>query len=186
MSKKELKEKLERLRVSRGAHRGVLTKRIGEANDILEPEGMLSNEQIKQLDILHRLLESKLKPLTKAFYHYVKLKLFKTRSRIQRGSWKGWLSGTHDKANHPSFGAFRRFISSTTSRQVQVIDCRSSQNHLLDWLDDRIVLDQKPKDLETVRSAPSWRDSQSNSQRSMATLSQSFKSSWSSLVWFNS
>ena len=63
MSKKELKEKLERLRASRGAHRGVLTKRIGEANDILKPEGMLSNEQIKQLDILHRLLESKLKPI---------------------------------------------------------------------------------------------------------------------------
>ena len=61
MTEKELKEKLERLRASRGAHRGVLTKRIGEANDILESEGMLSNEQIKQLDVLHRLLESKLK-----------------------------------------------------------------------------------------------------------------------------
>ena len=61
MSKKELKEKQERLRASRGAHRGVLTKRIGEANDILEPEGMLSNEQIKQLDVLYHLLESKLK-----------------------------------------------------------------------------------------------------------------------------
>ena len=61
MSEKELKEKLERLRASRGAHRGVLTKRIGEANEILESEGMLSNEQIKQLDVLHRLLENKLK-----------------------------------------------------------------------------------------------------------------------------
>lgn len=38
MSEKELKEKLERLRASRGAHRGVLTKRIGEANEILESE----------------------------------------------------------------------------------------------------------------------------------------------------
>ena len=90
----------------------------------------------------------------------------------------------YDKANHPSFGTFRRFISSKTSRQVQVIDCRSSQNRLLDWLDDHIVLEQKPKDLETVRSAPSRRDSQSNSQRSMATLSQSSKSSWSTLAWF--
>ena len=61
MSEKELKEKLKRLRASRGAHRGVLTKRIGEANEIIESEGMLSNEQIKQLDVLHRLLENKLK-----------------------------------------------------------------------------------------------------------------------------
>ena len=61
MSEKELKEKLDRLKASRGAHRGVITKRIGEANTILEPEGTLNNEQAKQLDVLHRLLESKLK-----------------------------------------------------------------------------------------------------------------------------
>ena len=61
MSEKELKEKLDRLKASRGAHRGVITKRIGEVNTILEPEGTLNNEQAKQLDVLHRLLESKLK-----------------------------------------------------------------------------------------------------------------------------
>ena len=52
----------------------------------------------------------------KAFYHYVKLKLF--REGPGRWSYSREISsfqiqsGTHDKANHPSFGTFRRFISS--------------------------------------------------------------------------
>ena len=36
MSEKEIKEKLERLKASRGAPRGVITRSIGDANDILE------------------------------------------------------------------------------------------------------------------------------------------------------
>ena len=54
MSEKELKGKLERLKASRGAHRGVITRRIGDANEILGTGGTLDNEQVKQLDVLHR------------------------------------------------------------------------------------------------------------------------------------
>ena len=51
MSEKELKEKLERLKASRGAHRGVITRRISDANEILGSGGTLDNEQVKQLDV---------------------------------------------------------------------------------------------------------------------------------------
>lgn len=61
MSEKELKEKLERLKASRGAYRRVITWRIGDANNILGTGGTLDNEQVKQLDVLHPLLENKLK-----------------------------------------------------------------------------------------------------------------------------
>ena len=61
MANKDVKEKLERLKATRGANRGVITKKIGEVDEILGTGGTLSSHQVTQLDILNRLLENKLK-----------------------------------------------------------------------------------------------------------------------------
>ena len=41
MADKDVKEKLERLKATRGANRGVITKKIGEVDDILGTGGTL-------------------------------------------------------------------------------------------------------------------------------------------------
>ena len=61
MGDEDTKEKLERLRAIRRANRGVITKKISDANAILGIGGTLSNEQEAQLDVINRLLENKLK-----------------------------------------------------------------------------------------------------------------------------
>ena len=51
MSEEELrKNKLEQLKATRGGHRGVLTKRIGDVKEILQG-GTLNDEQVTQLDV---------------------------------------------------------------------------------------------------------------------------------------
>ncbi|XP_044168175.1 uncharacterized protein LOC122952195 [Acropora millepora] len=61
MGDEDPKEKLERLRVIRRANRGVITKKISDANAILGIGGTLSSEQEAQLDVINLLLENKLK-----------------------------------------------------------------------------------------------------------------------------
>lgn len=61
MGDEDTKEKLERLRAIRRANRGVITKKISDANTILGIGGTLSSEQEAQLDVINRLLENKLK-----------------------------------------------------------------------------------------------------------------------------
>ena len=61
MGEEETKEKLERLRAIRGANRGVITKKIGDANAILGIGGTLNRDQAAQLDVINHLLKNKLK-----------------------------------------------------------------------------------------------------------------------------
>ena len=60
----DVKEKLERLRAIRGAHRGVVTKNVNKVKDILPEEyTYATSEQIQQLEIINGLLQAKLKAL---------------------------------------------------------------------------------------------------------------------------
>ena len=52
MGDEDTKEKLERLRAIRRANRGVITKKISDANAILGIGGTLSSEQEAQLDVI--------------------------------------------------------------------------------------------------------------------------------------
>ena len=60
ISKQEVTEKLETQRATQGEHCGVITKMIGDVNEILGPGGMLNNEQLTQLDLLNSLLNNKM------------------------------------------------------------------------------------------------------------------------------
>lgn len=60
MAEKEAKEKLERVKAIRAANRGVITKKITDVHAILNG-GTLNEDQGKALEILDRLLDSKLK-----------------------------------------------------------------------------------------------------------------------------
>jgi len=59
----EKKERLTRLRAIRGTHRSIVTKNATKVNDIVEDETLAASEQVKQLEVIHRLLETKLKAL---------------------------------------------------------------------------------------------------------------------------
>ena len=60
MGDKDAKEKLERVKAIRAANRGVITKKITDVNEILNG-GTINDDQRKALEVLDRLLESKLK-----------------------------------------------------------------------------------------------------------------------------
>ena len=60
----EAKERLERLQAICGAHRGVVTNNVNKVNNILPEESTYAtSEQIQQLEIIHGLLQAKLKAL---------------------------------------------------------------------------------------------------------------------------
>ena len=61
MGDKEDMEKLERLKAIRRANRGVITKKIFEADEILSRGGTLNDDDVTALDVLDRLLKNKLK-----------------------------------------------------------------------------------------------------------------------------
>ena len=64
MAKEDAKENLERLKAIRAAHRGVITKKVQQAIEVLGDEGdMLTDEDFQQLDVIKRLLDGKLKKL---------------------------------------------------------------------------------------------------------------------------
>lgn len=63
MTTEEKKERLTRLRAIRGAQRSTVTKNVGKVNDIIGDEEFVSSEQIQQLQVISRLLETKLKIL---------------------------------------------------------------------------------------------------------------------------
>ena len=64
MAKEDAKENLEWLKAIRAAHRGVITKKVQQAMEVLGDEGdTLTDEDFQQLDVIKRLLDEKLKKL---------------------------------------------------------------------------------------------------------------------------
>ena len=64
MAKEDAKENLERLKAIRAARRGVITKKVQQAIEVLaDEEDMLTDEDFQQLDVIKRLLDGKLKKL---------------------------------------------------------------------------------------------------------------------------
>ena len=61
MTDKEAKDHLERLKAIRAANRGVMTKKIANVNEILGGGGVLNDDYVRELNVLDRLLEKKLK-----------------------------------------------------------------------------------------------------------------------------
>lgn len=51
------------MRAIRGTQRSIVTKNATKVNDLVEDETLVASEQVKQLEVLHRLLEMKLKAL---------------------------------------------------------------------------------------------------------------------------
>ena len=65
MTSEEKKERLTRLRAIRGTQCSIVTKNVSKVNDIVDDEAFTfsSNEQVQQVEVIGRLLETKLKTL---------------------------------------------------------------------------------------------------------------------------
>ena len=64
MAEEDSKENLERLKAIRAAHRGVITKKVQQAIEVLgDEEDTLTDEDFQQLEVIKRLLDGKLKKL---------------------------------------------------------------------------------------------------------------------------
>ncbi|XP_068757562.1 uncharacterized protein [Montipora capricornis] len=64
MAEEDAKENFERLKAIRAAHRGVITKKVQQAIEVLGDEGdTLTDEDFQQLDVIKRLVDGKLKKL---------------------------------------------------------------------------------------------------------------------------
>ena len=64
MAEEDAKENLEWLKAIRAAHRGVITKKVQQAIEVLGDKGdTLTDEDFQQLEVIKRLLDGKLKKL---------------------------------------------------------------------------------------------------------------------------
>ena len=64
MAEEDAKENLEQLKAIQAVHRGVITKKVQQAIEVLGDEGdTLTDEDFQQLDVIKRLLNGKLKKL---------------------------------------------------------------------------------------------------------------------------
>ena len=74
MAEEDAKENLERLKAIRAAHRGVITKKVQQAIEVLgDEEDTLTDEDFQQLDVIKRLLDGKLKKLEEIDHNVLSL-----------------------------------------------------------------------------------------------------------------